>query len=309
MRYKLLVFLGLVVVLLLGGFLLTGRLTQSAKAQQFRPMDVGGLPPLIDVSQLVGTDSSNRTLQMSVGLALRNQDQLNAFLHDVYDPSSPNYHQFLSVEEFTQRFGPSADQQQAVIDYLTQQGFTITQTYPNRLLVDFSGPLSLAQQVFGITINDYQGPDGRDFFSNATVPTLPAYIASDVTFVGGLDNANSFYHAPVVSQTAPAIAPNAGSNCPSAGQGGGSGGGGIFGGGSQVAYIPVSLPRPITTMGCTMPAYKAKARRWASSNWMATRSAMCRRTHNVSAVATFLFRMWYWIASTDSQGKVLSRLS
>ncbi len=238
MRYKLLVFLGLVVVLLLGGFLLTGRLTQSAKAQQFRPMDVGGLPPLIDVSQLLGTDSSNRTLQMSVGLALRNQDQLNAFLHDVYDPSSPNYHQFLSVEEFTQRFGPSADQQQAVIDYLTQQGFTITQTYPNRLLVDFSGPLSLAQQVFGITINDYQGPDGRDFFSNVTVPTLPAYIASDVTFVGGLDNANSFYHAPVVSQTAPAAAPNAGGNCPTAGQGGGSGGGGIFGGGSQVAYIP-----------------------------------------------------------------------
>src|SRR5207253_1496155 len=67
------------------------------------------------------------------------------------------------------------------------------------------------------------------------VPTLPAYLASFVTFVGGLDNANQFYHPPLSSQGALSTNRHAAANCPTAGTGGG--GGGIFGG-SQVAYIP-----------------------------------------------------------------------
>jgi subtilase family serine protease len=188
-------------------------------------------------------------LQMSVSLALRNPNQLNTLLHDLYDPASPSYHQFLTVDQFAQQFGPTTNQQQAVEDYLKQHGFTITQTYANHLLIDFSGSESLAEQVFGVTINDYQSPLGRDFFSNANVPTLPAYLADFVSFIGGLDNANQFFHPPITSQNDTfATNPNAGGNCPSAGVSGGGGGGGIFGGfgglgGSQVAYIPSQFAR------------------------------------------------------------------
>jgi len=241
-RYRVVIILGLLFVFILAGVLLPVRYFLSVKAAgQLAPRSVGGLPPLVNVSQQLGTDQSNRTLQMSVGLAMRNQDQLDVLLHDLYDPSSLNYHHFLSVDEFAQQFGPTSAQQQAVIDYLTQQGFSVTQTYPNRLLIDFSGSESLAEQVFGVKIYDYLSPYGRRFFANANVPALPAYIASYVTYVGGLDNANQFYHPPFVSHQTPKIDPKAGSNCPAAGQsgGGGSGGGGIFGGStSQVAYIP-----------------------------------------------------------------------
>ena len=243
MRQKVVVFLVVVVVLILGGLLPAQFFHQSAKAQgRFAPTRVGSLPPLISVSHARGHYQSNRTLQMSIGLSLRNQDQLSAFLSELYDPTSPSYHDYLTVDEFTRQFGPTADQQQAVIDYLKQQGFTITQTYPNRLLVDFSGPQSLAERVFGVSINKYQGPDGRIFFANDAVPTVPAYLASFVKYVGGLDNSIQFYHPPITSQNSPATNPNAG-NCPTAGQGGGSGGGGIFGGGSQVAYIPSQLSK------------------------------------------------------------------
>ncbi|TMC89729.1 MAG: hypothetical protein E6J10_00825, partial [Chloroflexi bacterium] len=111
MRYKYTIFL---VILLLGTFFISGHFFHSTKAAgQFAPMDVGDLPPLIRVSQLLGSDHANRTLQMSVGLKVRNQDQLNTLLHDLYNPSSPRYHQFLSVDEFAQQFGPTTDQQQA----------------------------------------------------------------------------------------------------------------------------------------------------------------------------------------------------
>ncbi len=236
MRQKVVVFLVVVAVLILGGLLPARFFHQSAQAQgRLASTSVGSLPPLIHVSHARGHDESNRTLQMSLGLSLRNQDSLSALLSGLYDPSSPNYHQFLSVDEFARQFGPSADEQQSVITYLRQQGFTITQTYPNHLLVDFSGPESLAERVFGVSINDYQAPDGRSFFANTSVPTLPANLASFVRYVGGLDNSNQFYHPPIASHSAPASSPDA-SNCPTAGSGGG-GGGGIFGG-SQVAYIP-----------------------------------------------------------------------
>jgi kumamolisin len=235
-RKKLVVFLAVLVVLLIGGFIFPSRFLHSAQAEaRLQPMDVGGLPPLLSVSRLQGVDSSNRTLHMSIGLALRNQAQLSALLQSLYDPSSPNYHQYLTSDEFAQRFGPTAEKRRAVVDYLTQQGFTVTQTYTN--LVDFSGSESQAEKVFGVTINDYQGPDGRVFYSNATSPRFPAYLASAITSINGLDDANQFSHPPIPGQNVPAIDPNAGSNCPTAGQGGGGGGGGIFGG-SQVAYIP-----------------------------------------------------------------------
>ncbi|MFL5706621.1 MAG: protease pro-enzyme activation domain-containing protein, partial [Ktedonobacteraceae bacterium] len=236
MRYKLAFTSGLLALLLLGTFFISGRFHTTAQAaNQFAPMDVGGLPPLISVSRLLGRDQhTDRTLQMSVSLALRNQDQLDMLLHEQYDLSSSRYHQFLTVDEFAQQFGPTTDQQQAIENYLTHQGFTITQTYRNHLLIDFSGSESLAERVFGVTINDYQGPQGRDFFANANAPTLPAYLASFITFVGGLDNANSFYHPPIIARHG-FNNPSAAGSCPTAGHGGG-GGGGIFG--SQVAYIP-----------------------------------------------------------------------
>lgn len=242
MRKKILVFFTLLVVLLIGGFIFPARFLHSAKAEaQLQPMNIGNLSPLLRVSHLQGAYRSNRTLQMSIGLALRNQSQLSALLQSLYDPSSPNYHQFLTPGEFAQQFGPAAGQRQAVIDYLARQGFTITQTYTG--LVDFSGPVSLAERVFGVAINNYLSPDGRVFYANAAQPSLPAYLAAGITSISGLDDANLFSHPPIPAHNAPALSGNAASNCPAPGQGGGGGGGGIFGGGSQVAYIPSQLSK------------------------------------------------------------------
>ncbi len=238
MRTKVGVFLGLFLILVLGGMLMSIRYFQSANAEaQLKPMGVGDLPPLLRVSQLLGADTSTRILHMSIGLALRNQDRLNELLASLYNPSSPHYHQYLTPDQFARQFGPTAEQQQTVIDYLAQKGFTVTRTYPT--LIDFSGPQSLAEQVFGVSINDYRSPEGYSFFSNSTRPTLPAYLAPDVVTLSGLDNASHYYHPPILSKATSNARPNA-SNCPAPGTGGGGGG---LPGGSGVAYIPSQLAK------------------------------------------------------------------
>ncbi|HVB75705.1 MAG TPA: S53 family peptidase [Ktedonobacteraceae bacterium] len=235
MRKKVSVIVGLLFILVVGGMIVPTRFFHSAHAEaQTQPMDIGGLPPLLKVSQLQGSDTANRTLQMSVGLALRNRDQLSALLQGLYDPSSSYYHQYLTPEQFARQFGPTSGEQQAIISYLTGQGFRVTQTYAT--LIDFSGSESLAERVFGVKINDYLAPDGRAFYSNATGPTLPAYLAQEIVSLSGLDDANKFSHPPIISHNAPRLSPAAGANCPAAGTSSG-GGGGIFGG-SSTAYIP-----------------------------------------------------------------------
>ncbi len=235
MRKKVGVIVGLLFILVLGGLVIPLHFFHSAHAEaQDQPMDIGNLPPLVRLSQLLGSDTTNRTLRMSVDLALRNQDQLSALLQSLYDPSSSNYHQYLTPDQFAAQFGPTADQRQQVIDYLTGQGFTVTHTYPT--LIDFSGSESLAERVFGVTINDYQAPDGRSFFANASQPKLPANIAQNIVSISGLDDSVQFSHPPVPAKNAPSLSSNAGASCPAPGTSGG-GGGGIFGG-SSTAYIP-----------------------------------------------------------------------
>jgi len=212
-RKKVVVFLVFLVVFICASFVFPGPFLHAASAEaMLQPESVGGLPPLLSVSKLQSRDVKNQTLHMSIGLALTNQDQLSAFLQSLYNPSSPNYHQYLTQDEFAQRFGPTDVQRQAVIDYLTRQAFSVTQVYPD--LVDFSGSMSKAERVFGVSINDYLAPDGRVFYSNATAPSLPAYLASFITSVSGLDNANRFSHPPILGQKAPALKPHAAAALP-----------------------------------------------------------------------------------------------
>ena len=56
----------------------------------------------------VGRVPSTHRMQLSLVLPLRNQAGLTALISQIYDPSSPHYRHFLSVDQFTEQFGPSA---------------------------------------------------------------------------------------------------------------------------------------------------------------------------------------------------------
>jgi len=65
---------------------------------------------------LAGSLPAERRLSFSFVLPLRNQSELDSLLARLYDASSADYRHFLSVEEFTARFGPTAE------DYLPGGG-------------------------------------------------------------------------------------------------------------------------------------------------------------------------------------------
>src|SRR5205085_9236046 len=115
-------------------FLLLPTPTQAAEHQSVRAQ-----VPSSERGQPVGRLSASRNLEFVMALPLRNREGLTNFLELLYDPNSPQYPQYLTPEEFTQRFGPSERDYQTLIAFAESHGLKVSGTHPNRTLLDLSG--------------------------------------------------------------------------------------------------------------------------------------------------------------------------
>ena len=137
---------------------------------------------LIPVAQLPATNQLN----LAIGLPLRNTEELSNLLQQVYDPSSTNYHKYLTPDEFTARFGPTVGDYQKVIDFAKSSGLTLSGTYSNRMLVDVVGKVSDIQKAFHVTMHKYHHPtEARDFYAPDAEPSVDSSVP--VLHVAGLD--------------------------------------------------------------------------------------------------------------------------
>lgn len=122
---------------------------------------------------LIGRLPASQKLDVAISLPLRNQGQLDSLLQQLYDPSSPNYRHFLSVQQFTEQFGPTAVDYQRVIGFAESHGLKITHTFANRLVVDVNGSSANIEQAFHVRMQLYQHPtENRTFYAPDVEPTV-----------------------------------------------------------------------------------------------------------------------------------------
>src|SRR5580700_2904726 len=84
----------------------------------------------------VGRLPATEPMRLVLVLPHSNEAALQNLLKDLYDPSSPSYRQFLTVQEFTSRFGPSQQDYDAVVSFAQTHGLTVVGTSINRMNVD-----------------------------------------------------------------------------------------------------------------------------------------------------------------------------
>ena len=124
----------------------------------------------------LGRLPSTLSLRLNIALPLRNEAELDELLQQIYDPQSPSYHQFLSVAEFTERFGPTQEDYDAVIRFAQANGLTVTGTAPNRMIVDVAGSVASIERAFHVNMGVYQHPtEDRTFYhpDQEPMPDLP----------------------------------------------------------------------------------------------------------------------------------------
>src|SRR5579871_1809121 len=78
-----------------------------------------------------GNADPGMILTMQIRLALHHQQALDTLLAEQQNPASPNYHKWISSEDFQRRFGPTPAQVKAISKWLVTEGFTISRTTAN----------------------------------------------------------------------------------------------------------------------------------------------------------------------------------
>lgn len=135
----------------------------------------------------VGRVDVSQRLNLAIGLPLRHQAQLTGLLDQIYDPASPNWHHYLSVEQFTEQFGPTTNDYELVADYARKSGFTITGRPSNRMILQVNATVGQIEAAFHLRLNQYQHPtENRIFFAPDTEPSVDA--ALPILHISGLDN-------------------------------------------------------------------------------------------------------------------------
>jgi subtilase family serine protease len=168
---------------------------------------------------------------LAIGLPLRNQAGLTTLLQQLNDPASPNYRQWLTPEQFTERFGPSEEDYQAVVAFAKANGLQLTGTHPNRAVLDVEGSVADIEKTLHVNMCVYQHPkEARTFYAPDTQPSLD--LAVPVLGISGL---NDYWRPrPRLKATPLSQAPNAAPRT-------GSGPSGSFMGNDfRGAYIPGS---------------------------------------------------------------------
>jgi subtilase family serine protease len=130
--------------------------------------------------------AANTPMSFTVGFQMRNTEQLSEIIQAQSTPSSPLYHQWLTLDQERAMFGPDPVAYQNTINYFTSLGFKV-QT-EGLLSVSFSGSAGQVNSAFHTQLSNVAlGTPGATAPMNSQPLSLPAPIAGAIATVNGLD--------------------------------------------------------------------------------------------------------------------------
>lgn len=133
-------------------------------------------------------------IAITVSLKLQNKELLDQYIHDVYTPGNPLYHEFLSEKDATAFFAPTQQQAQSVADYLTKQGMTNVVIAPNRMLVTAYATTAQAALAFNTAVAFCTASNGlTNGLANTQSVQVPAELLTIIDQVLGLQTFNRMH--------------------------------------------------------------------------------------------------------------------
>ncbi|HVM60806.1 MAG TPA: S53 family serine peptidase [Verrucomicrobiae bacterium] len=173
----------IIAILCVFGFITPGLAADRQVLHKTVPAAVANLG-LQPIGRLPGATN----LRLVIGLPLRNQSDFNQLLHDLYDPTSFSYHQYLTPQQITKKFGPTEEDYQAVVDFVRTNGFAVTRTHSDdRTLLDVNASVADIERLLHVTMRVYQHPtEARTFYAPDAEPSLD--IAVPLAGISGLNN-------------------------------------------------------------------------------------------------------------------------
>ena len=115
----------------------------------------------------------------------RQEQAFEQFLKDQQNPSSPNYHHWLTPTTIGNRFGLSPDDIAAITGWLQSQDLRVNWVAPSRTFIGFSGSAADINRAFQTTLHYYK-LNGEQRLSVSSDPMIPEALAPVIKTVRGL---------------------------------------------------------------------------------------------------------------------------
>lgn len=145
--------------------------------------DLGAAPPDLPLNRML----------LVLKRAPEQDVALRRLLDDQQDKASPNYHKWLTPDEFGQQFGPSDQDLQTVIGWLQSHGFQVNRVTHGRTVIEFSGVEAQLQEALHTQVHKYL-VHGEEHWANASDPQIPAALAP---VIAGIDSLHNFSKRPL----------------------------------------------------------------------------------------------------------------
>lgn len=114
------------------------------------------------------------------------QAALSSFMAQQLDPSSSNYHKWLTPEQYGLTYGLSDADIATLTSWISSHGLTVESVNKGRTLIFFSGTVSQVEELLHTQIHSFKIND-EQFYSNITEPQIPAALAPVVAGVAHLN--------------------------------------------------------------------------------------------------------------------------
>src|SRR5216684_8079804 len=175
------------------------RITQAVD-ENTRVVLKGNVHPLARPEFDQGAVADGQPLNRMLLLLQRSAEEesvLRQLLDDQQSKSSPNYHAWLTPEQFGKQFGPADADIQAVTQWLTSQGFTNIKVGPGRTVIEFSGNVGQVRSAFHTQIHRFV-VNNETHMANASDPQVPAALTPVVAGIVSLHNFPRKSHARIL---------------------------------------------------------------------------------------------------------------
>jgi hypothetical protein len=115
------------------------------------------------------------------------QEDAARFMAELQDPKSPNFHKWITPQQYADRFGMSQADIDKVVSWLRSQGLHVDSVSNSRTQIYFSGTVAQIQAALRTQLHQF-AQDSEMHFANVTEPALPAAIAGSVLAVRNLND-------------------------------------------------------------------------------------------------------------------------
>jgi len=112
---------------------------------------------------------------------------LAQYIDDLHNSQSPNYHRWLTPEQFAEHYGVAQEDVATVTNWLTSHGFTVHGAPSSGLTIDFSGTAGQVRGAYHTEIHNLE-VNGASHFANMSDPRIPAALEPVVSGIVSLHN-------------------------------------------------------------------------------------------------------------------------